>query len=219
MANWLIVGATSGIAQHLIREFAANGHQLYLADRKSEIEECERIANDLKVRYKCEPGYGIFEALDFENNLRFIESVELDFAKLDGVVWLTGVMYKQTDLQVNPELVKRQHEINYTSAVSLLSIVANRMAERRTGTIVAFSSPAGDRIRKSNYFYGVDKMALSGFLDGLRMRLYESGVKVITVKPGPTATPMTAGLDSKQPLADPKKVAKCVDLALYHVSV
>jgi decaprenylphospho-beta-D-erythro-pentofuranosid-2-ulose 2-reductase len=215
MANWLIIGATSGIAKHLVREFASKNHRLFLADRKDAQDECERVASDLKVRYNIETQYGIFEALEFENHNRFVESVEFGFGKLDGIVWLSGIMFKQNDLQANVELVRKQHDVNYTAAASLLTIIANRMEQRGSGTIVAFSSPAGDRIRKSNYYYGCDKMALSGLLDGLRVRLHDKGVKIITIKPGPTATPMTADITGGKPLANPEEVAKCIANGIF----
>jgi short-subunit dehydrogenase len=83
------------------------------------------------------------------------------------------------------------------------------MAAARTGTLAVISSVAGDRGRASNYVYGSAKAAVSAFCEGLRMRLFHTGVHVLTIKPGPVATPMTAGM--KMPaiiVATPEKVAR-----------
>jgi len=56
------------------------------------------------------------------------------------------------------------------------------------------SSVAGDRGRQSNFLYGAVKAGLSVFSDGLRNRLAQYGVSVVTVKPGFVDTPMTAHL-------------------------
>ena len=55
------------------------------------------------------------------------------------------------------------------------------------------SSVAGERGRADNYVYGSAKAALTAYASGLGHRLRGTGVTVLTVKPGPVDTPMTAG--------------------------
>jgi decaprenylphospho-beta-D-erythro-pentofuranosid-2-ulose 2-reductase len=66
------------------------------------------------------------------------------------------------------------------------------MEKRRCGCICVISSVAGERGRASNYVYGSAKAAVTAFSSGLRNRLSSSGVSVVTIKPGPIDTPMTA---------------------------
>ena len=65
--------------------------------------------------------------------------------------------------------------------------------EHEVGLLIGLSSVAGDRGRASNYAYGSAKAGFSAFLSGLRARLWNSGVRVLTVKPGYVATGMIAG--------------------------
>lgn len=70
------------------------------------------------------------------------------------------------------------------------------------------SSVAGDRGRASNYVYGSAKAGLSAFLSGLRQRLHNQGVKVITVLPGFVKTRMVEGMNLPEALtATPEQVA------------
>ena len=69
------------------------------------------------------------------------------------------------------------------------------------------SSVAGDRGRKSNYIYGSSKAGLTAFLAGLRNRVDREGVTVLTIKPGPVKTAMTAGMKGIEKFADVNKVA------------
>ena len=70
------------------------------------------------------------------------------------------------------------------------------------------SSVAGDRGRQSNYVYGAAKAGLSAFLQGLRNRLHDSGVQVLTIKPGFVSTPMTAHIEARGALwAQPEDIA------------
>ncbi len=107
-------------------------------------------------------------------------------------------------------------EINLTSAVVLLSLFANYLEDRRSGYLAVISSVAGDRGRQSNYTYGAAKAGLTAYLQGLRNRLYRSGVHVLTVKPGFVDTPMTHGrVNPDSPLvASPARVARDIDWAI-----
>ena len=82
------------------------------------------------------------------------------------------------------------------------------------GTLAVLSSVAGDRGRKSNYVYGSSKAGLTAFVDGLRNRIDREGVRVMTIKPGPVQTAMTAGFKDKAKFADVKKVAKTLVKAI-----
>jgi short-subunit dehydrogenase len=79
------------------------------------------------------------------------------------------------------------------SAASLAERLAERMAAGRHGVLALLSSVAGERGRADNYVYGAAKAALTAYASGLGHRLRGTGVTVVTVKPGPVDTPMTAG--------------------------
>ena len=75
--------------------------------------------------------------------------------------------------------------------------------------MVGISSVAGDRGRKSNYIYGSSKAGLIAYLSGLRNRLYNSKVHVMTVKPGFVFTKATRNMNLPEKLtAQPEEVAK-----------
>jgi hypothetical protein len=89
------------------------------------------------------------------------------------------------------------------------------MALAGTGSIVLISSVAGDRGRQSNYFYGTSKAAVTTFAQGLRNHLFNSGVHVLTIKPGFVDTPMTAAITKGGPLwASPEQIADCIEKGL-----
>jgi hypothetical protein len=98
--------------------------------------------------------------------------------------------------------------VNFVSVAAILTLFAADLERRRGGCIAVISSVAGDRGRSSNYVYGSAKGGLSLFLQGLRSRLYPSGVRVLTIKPGPVRTPMTDELPGSTHFADPRWVAR-----------
>ncbi len=116
----------------------------------------------------------------------------------------------QKEAEHSYEETEKVLRVNVLSVVALLTPVANAFEARGSGTICVISSVAGDRGRQSNYVYGTAKGALNVFLQGLRNRLFKTGAKVVTIKPGFVSTPMTAHLDQGPLFADPDKIGRGV---------
>jgi decaprenylphospho-beta-D-erythro-pentofuranosid-2-ulose 2-reductase len=86
--------------------------------------------------------------------------------------------------------------------------------QQKSGTLAVISSVAGDRGRQSNYVYGAAKGMVNIFAQGLRNRLFKSGVNVLTIKPGFVDTPMTAGFRKGFLWATPERVARDIVKAI-----
>jgi len=204
MSYVLIVGAKSDIAKAVAREYARNGYNIYLAGR--EVDEMESFAMDLTIRWGSKVERVELDILDYSKHQAFYDSLA---EKPLGVVVAVGYLGEQSKAQTDFEEAKLIMDTNYTGVVSILNIIANDFEKRRSGFIVGISSVAGDRGRKSNYIYGSAKSALSAYLSGLRNRLYDAKVDVLTVKPGFVATAMTEGMDLPTKLtAQPIEVAE-----------
>ena len=72
----------------------------------------------------------------------------------------------------------------------------------------------GVRARKPTALYGATKAGLAYYLEGLDLRYRNSGLKVITIKPGFVRTGMTAGLPEPPFAADVEDVAAGVVRAI-----
>jgi len=79
--------------------------------------------------------------------------------------------------------------------VYTLSAALPEMLARKTGHLVAVSSLAGYRGLPGESAYCASKAAVNVYLDGLRIHLRGTGVKVTTICPGFVKTPMTATTD------------------------
>ena len=199
----LILGATSAIARATAAGFALRGHDIYLAGR--DMDELPRIAADLHVRYGVEVGYGVFDAEATATHAAFLQQVIDEMGGLVGVVLAFGYLGDQMaarDFAVGEKVIAS----NFTGAASILSHCADYFEPLQRGFIIGISSVAGDRGRQSNYVYGAAKGALSLYLQGLRNRLYPSGVRVITIKPGFVDTAMTYGLPGLFLVASPQDI-------------
>lgn len=197
MSYVLIVGAKSDIAKATAREYAKHGYDLYLAARN--VSELETFANDIKIRFDRKVKCIELDILDYISHKSVYDGLE---EKPLGVISAVGYLGELSETQ-------KIIDTNYTGVVHLINIIANDFEQRKSGFIVAISSVAGDRGRKSNYIYGSAKAALTTYLSGLRNKLYAANVHVLTVKPGFVATKMTEGMDLPDKLtAKPEDVAK-----------
>ena len=203
MSYILIIGAKSDIAKSLARKYAENGYDLYLAARNS--SELEAFSKDINLRTQQEAKCIDLDILDLESHETFYANLN---EKPLGIISVAGYLGDQDIAQSNFDETQKIINTNYTGIVSLINIIANNFEKRKSGFIIGISSVAGDRGRKSNYIYGSAKAALTTYLSGLRNRLHEANVQVLTVKPGFVTTKMTEDMDLPEKLtAQPEEVA------------
>lgn len=212
MKKILIVGATSAIAKEFARLYASQA-EFYLVGRNQ--EQLELLSSDLKTRGAVRCNYCISDALEFDQHAEIIKKARNELTKIDIALVAHGYLGDQTRAEYEFSELLKISQTNYTGVVTYLSAIANCLQEQKYGTLLAISSVAGDRGRKSNYIYGSAKAALATFLSGLRNRLSRFGVHVITVKPGFVDTPMTKdfkkGILWVQPLCIAKGMQKAIE--------
>jgi short-subunit dehydrogenase len=209
----LIVGATSAMAEAAARIFAARADRLALIGRRE--EALATMAGDLRLRGATSADYTVADLDDVSQHERLLDWARAQLGGLDVVLIAYGVLPDQALCDESAERTLAQFQTNAVSQISLALRTAQSMVRfGEKGIVAVISSVAGDRARRSNYAYGSAKAAVSDFLSGLRMRLSESGVTVLTIKPGMVDTPMTAHLKKGLLMADVKKVGNDIVTAI-----
>lgn len=204
---WLVLGASSAIARAFAQAAATEGADIVLAGR--DVGDLEASAADLRVRSGRRVTVLSFDAADHGCHGAVLAQARTfaDGATLN-LFLAFGTMPSQAAIDADPALIASVTEANYTGAAHVLHVAAPIFEAQRAGRIVVLSSVAGDRGRLANYVYGASKAALSAYLQGLRARLWRSGVVVTTVKPGPVDTAMTFGQRKLPLLVPPQLVAE-----------
>jgi short-subunit dehydrogenase len=208
----LVLGATSGIAEATCRIWASQGASLFLVARNA--EKLAAVAMDLRTRGASFIDTAVADLDDTEQHPALLAHAVNALAGLDVAYLAHGVLGDQTQAEQDFNTAAHILHTNLMAPVSLLTWLSNFFVQRRTGTIAVLSSVAGDRGRKSNYVYGSSKAGLSAFLAGLRNRVDREGVIVLTIKPGPTKTAMTANMKGAEKFADVDKVAASIAKAI-----
>lgn len=195
MKKILVIGATSAIAEATARLYAADGDALFLVARDA--QKLAAVAEDLRVRGASVVDTATMDVQDFARHATVVQEAVTRLDGLDLLLVAHGILPDQGECEASFEVARDALQINFGTVVSIVTRVANYMEEQRGGTIAVISSVAGDRGRKSNYIYGSTKAGVNAFLQGLRNRLFASGVQVLTIKPGFVDTPMTADIPDK----------------------
>jgi Short-chain dehydrogenases of various substrate specificities len=208
----LIVGATSAIAAETARAYAAYGARLFLTGRHP--DHLQAVAADLRVRGAGAVETAVLDVTDHRRCEELVESAWTAFDGLDVALVAHGVLPDQARCQASADEAIRSLDVNFLSAVALLTPLANRFEAARGGCLAVITSVAGDRGRQSNYVYGAAKGGLDRFLEGLRNRLYHAGVAVVTLKPGYVDTPMTAAVRQGPLFASARTAGRAVHRAI-----
>ncbi len=205
----LILGATSAIAAEVAVLHAQRGDRLHLVGRNAE--------KLLEVAKRCSATTVTTSIADF-NDLDANGAVIADAASMLGGVDVALIAYGDLGDQLASERSFTDAEsilrTNFTSVVALLVPLANHFEATGNGRLGVITSVAGDRGRPRNYTYGAAKGALNVYLQGLRTRLFASGVKVTTLKLGPVDTPMTRDHKKHALFGKPDKVARAIVRAM-----
>ncbi len=200
----MVVGASSGMGAALARELARRGYRVALVGRRQDL--LEQLGQDINRARPDTPA-----ARAYAHDVRHYDEVPTLLARIWGdlevagsaprlVVYAAGVMPHGENGGWSSADERAMMEDNVIGAMAWLDAAAAAFRSVGHGTIAAISSVAGDRGRKGNSAYMASKAALSTYLESLRYRLHGTGVRVVTLKPGYVATPMTAGMKLPKPL-------------------
>jgi 2,3-dihydro-2,3-dihydroxybenzoate dehydrogenase len=184
----VVVGAAQGIGAGIAARLAAESwtSRLVLADLKT--DGCERLAAELGDRIETEV-HGV-DIADPEQVAELVASTS-DAAR---VAVAAGTFAPAPALEVERGEFARIIEVNLTGVFFVAQAYARAMAERGAGAIVGVASIAARMPRMRQAAYCASKAGMRQGLRVLGMEVAPLGVRVNTVSPGPTDTPMMRAL-------------------------
>lgn len=136
------------------------------------------------------------------------EPAEIVPEQVDAVVHAAGLLPTASIEEVTDAEWDRVFAVNVTAAMRIARATLPALRASR-GTIVFLNSGAGVFSRPKNTVYAATKHALHGLANGLRADVEHDGVRVTSIYPGPTDTPMLSNED-RTPLVRPETVARAV---------
>jgi NAD(P)-dependent dehydrogenase (short-subunit alcohol dehydrogenase family) len=177
----LITGASSGIGRAMALALGAVGAKLCVVGRNTrQLEEVVAAAGDAAAAAVVFPA----DLSREEEIQRLARSVHQEVGAVDLLIHSAGAPVEELD---------RQYQVNVRAPFLLTQLLLPALVERR-GQIVFINSSVGLRGKAGVTQYSATKHALKALADGLRDEVNASGVRIMSVFPGRTATPMQAVL-------------------------
>ena len=212
--NILVVGATSAIAEAVLRIRAASGDAFHLLARREQF--LASIAQDLRVRGASHITCGVLDMARMEDHAQAIDEAWRSLGSVDCVFIAHGTLGDQQRSESSAETAARELLLNGVATCAFLTRIAIRFEESGNGIVAVISSVAADRGRRSNYVYGAAKAMVSTFLAGMRHRFYGSRIRVVDIRPGLIDTPMTAAFPKGLLWSEPARIAPAIVRAIDH---
>lgn len=178
-----ITGASSGIGRACAVEYHRAGARVVASARSTDklkalVAECgpERLHAVT------------MDATDPAQHEAALREARARFGPIDVLVNNAGWASFTSVLHMPPDHCGRMIALNFAAPVALTQLVLPEMMARGSGQIVNISSVLGWQPMPRMAIYSATKAALCSFSSGLRMELRGTGVDVILVCPGSTAS-------------------------------
>jgi NADP-dependent 3-hydroxy acid dehydrogenase YdfG len=206
----VITGASSGIGRAIALGLAEGGAAVCLLGRRIEtLKEVYEGARALNSRAFC-----------YRMDLTVIEEVKetavriaRDVEAIDILVHSAGFISSGPVETASLEDLDKHYLTNVRGPYALTQALL-AMLRRRQGQIVFINSSAGLSARGKSAQYAASKHALKAIADSLREEINAEGIRVLSVFPGRTATPMQAALYEAEGRAyDPRILMQPADAA------
>ena len=151
-----------------------------------------------------------FDAEATDTHATLVDDLFDRFGDFDVVLVTFGVLGNQSEAEADAAAALEIARVNYLGTISVAVPVSQRLTQQGHGTLVALSSVAGERARRSNFVYGSSKAGMDAFLQGLGDSLVGTGVRVMVVRPGFVVSKMTEGMDPAPMSTTPEAVADAI---------
>ncbi len=176
MANYFIVGASSGIGKKLAENLADAGHTVYGTFCKNEIQSSRQTLN-----------FAHLNVLD--------EMLSVDFLPdtLDGIVYCPGSINLRAFDRIKPSDFLNDYNLQVVGAIKAIQAVVSKLKSSENASITLFSTVAVNVGLPFHSQVSASKGAIEGLTKALSAE-YAPNIRVNCIAPSLTDSPLAAGL-------------------------
>lgn len=174
MANYLIIGASSGIGKALAQQLANTGHQVIGTYNKNEIHSESSFIK-----------YFPLDVLDENFSLDFVPDT------LTGVIYCPGSINLRPFERIKPADFTNDYNLQVVGAIKTIQAVVSKLKNSENAAIVLFSTVAVQTGLPFHSQVSASKGAIEGLTKALAAE-YAPKIRVNCVAPSLTDTPLAA---------------------------
>ncbi|KXP01827.1 decaprenylphospho-beta-D-erythro-pentofuranosid-2-ulose 2-reductase [Tsukamurella tyrosinosolvens] len=187
----LLLGGTSEIGLSIVEEYLAKGTQRVVLAALPNDPLREQAVAQVEAAGATSVEVIDFDATDFDGHAKTIDAA-FSGGDIDVAIVAFALDFDAEELWQNQRKAVLLAQVNYTGAVSVGVLLGQKIKEQGHGQIIAMSSVAGLRPRRSNFVYGSSKAGFDGFYLNLGQALEPFGGSVLVVRPGMVRTKFSA---------------------------
>ena len=178
-----VTGASAGIGAACARAFAARGDRVILSARSA-----GRL-RDLEAEIDGDTLVLPLDVTDADAHLEAVEGLPAAWRDLDVAVLNAGLALGMAPVWENTaEHVDRMLDTNVKGVVNGIRAVVPGMLERGRGHVIGIGSTAGHAVYPGGVVYCASKHAVLALMDGLKVDLHGTPLRVTAVSPGMVET-------------------------------
>ncbi len=198
----LVTGASAGIGAALAPKLAALGATVGLVGRR-----VDRLAAVLDECRAHQPACEMWpvDLADVAAAERLAVEAWEAFGRLDVIVHNAAIPKRRAIADLSPADLDETMAVNFLAPARMTMAILPRMLERNRGVIVNVSSLGGRLGITHETAYCASKFALCGWSEALALDLWDTGVDVRLVIPGPIDTEIWDRPDNERALYDGPK--------------
>ncbi|MEV8569601.1 glucose 1-dehydrogenase [Streptomyces sp. NPDC051322] len=191
-----VTGAARGMGMAHVHACIELGAQVLVLDVRDE------LGVEVADRYEDRALYVHTDVTDERDWARSVAAGLSAFGRIDGLVNNAGILVAKTLLDTSVEEYERVVAVNQRSVFLGMKAFVRPMLESGGGSIVNISSTAGLVGIAECFAYSASKFAVRGMSKAAAIELAPFGVRVNSVHPGDTLTPMIQELGDTDAVPD-----------------
>jgi short-subunit dehydrogenase len=180
-----ITGASSGIGESLVLEFARRGATVIASSNDSAgIDRVKAACGDNSSKVHCVP----FDLSDTSGITEIVEKQLNISGRIDFLLNIGGISQRARIDETPLWLDRKIFEINYFGTIALTKAVLPYMVKQQSGHILATSSISGRFGFPLRSAYSASKQALHGFFETLYLENKKFNIRSSVIIPGRVRT-------------------------------